>query len=73
MTMIVVVSAGSRVMSCLSNMTKALSVFAAASGSGFAAGMILGGVITATLGWRCVFDINVPIGLMINRLHAHTL
>jgi EmrB/QacA subfamily drug resistance transporter len=46
----------------------ALSVFAAASGSGFAAGMILGGVITATLGWRWVFDINVPIGLVVSLL-----
>jgi len=36
---------------------RALGVFAAASGSGFAAGMILGGVITTTLGWRWVFDI----------------
>jgi Major Facilitator Superfamily len=44
---------------------RALSVFGAASGSGFAAGMILGGVITATLGWRWVFDINVPIGLVV--------
>jgi EmrB/QacA subfamily drug resistance transporter len=43
---------------------RALSVFAAATGSAFAAGMILGGVITATLGWRWVFDINVPIGLV---------
>ncbi|HYX50000.1 MAG TPA: MFS transporter [Ktedonobacteraceae bacterium] len=47
---------------------RALSVFAAASGSGFAAGMILGGVITATLGWRWVFDINVPIGLVVSLL-----
>src|SRR5215467_7944125 len=47
---------------------RALSVFAAASGSGFAAGMILGGVITATLGWRWVFDINVPIGLAVSLL-----
>ena len=47
---------------------RALSVFAAASGSGFAAGMILGGVITATLGWRWVFDINVPIGLIVTLL-----
>jgi MFS family permease len=31
---------------------RALSVFSAATGSGFAAGMILGGVITASLGWR---------------------
>jgi len=36
--------------------------------SGFAAGMILGGVITATLGWRWVFDINVPIGLVVSLL-----
>ncbi|MGC2682952.1 MAG: MFS transporter [Candidatus Nitrosopolaris sp.] len=47
---------------------RALSVFAAATGSGFAAGMILGGVITATLGWRWVFDINVPIGLVVSLL-----
>jgi MFS family permease len=42
---------------------RALSIFAAASGSGFAAGMIFGGIITASLGWRWVFDINVPIGV----------
>jgi EmrB/QacA subfamily drug resistance transporter len=47
---------------------RALSVFAAATGSGFAAGMSLGGVITATLGWRWVFDINVPIGLVVSLL-----
>src|ERR687883_634332 len=47
---------------------RALSVFAAASGSGFAAGMILGGVITAILGWRWVFDINVPIGIIVSLL-----
>ncbi len=46
----------------------ALSVFAAATGSGFAAGMILGGVITATLGWRWVFDMNVPIGIIVSLL-----
>ncbi len=44
---------------------RALSVFSAATGSGFAAGMILGGVITATLGWRWVFDINVPVGVIV--------
>jgi EmrB/QacA subfamily drug resistance transporter len=46
----------------------ALSVFAAATGSGFAAGMILGGIITASLGWRWVFDINVPIGVTVSLL-----
>src|SRR5919198_1168784 len=47
---------------------RALSVFSAATGSGFAAGMILGGVITAILGWRWVFDINVPIGVAVSLL-----
>jgi EmrB/QacA subfamily drug resistance transporter len=47
---------------------RALSVFSAATGSGFAAGMILGGIITATLGWRWVFDINVPIGIIVSLL-----
>jgi EmrB/QacA subfamily drug resistance transporter len=47
---------------------RALSIFAAATGSGFAAGMILGGVLTATLGWRWVFDINVPIGVIVSLL-----
>ncbi len=47
---------------------RALSLFSAATGSGFAAGMILGGIITATLGWRWVFDINVPIGIAVSLL-----
>lgn len=42
---------------------RALSIFAAVMGSGFAAGMIAGGFITAELGWRWVFDVNVPIGI----------
>src|SRR5919108_2582661 len=49
---------------------RALSVFAAATGSGFAAGMILGGIIASTLGWRWVFDINVPIGIIVSLLSA---
>src|SRR5919205_3508271 len=49
---------------------RALSIFAAATGSGFAAGMIFGGLITATLGWRWVFDINVPIGIAVSLLSA---
>jgi MFS family permease len=47
---------------------RTLSVFSAAAGSGFAAGMILGGLITASLGWRWVFDINVPIGVAVSLL-----
>jgi EmrB/QacA subfamily drug resistance transporter len=47
---------------------RALSIFSAATGSGFAAGMIFGGIITVTLGWRWVFDINVPIGVAVSLL-----
>jgi EmrB/QacA subfamily drug resistance transporter len=47
---------------------RALSIFAAATGSGFAVAMILGGVITTTLEWRWVFDINVPIGVAVSLL-----
>lgn len=47
---------------------RALSIFAVVTGSGFAAGMTLGGIITATLGWRWVFEINVPIGIIVSLL-----
>jgi len=47
---------------------RVLGIMAAASGSGFAAGMILGGIITTTFGWRWVFDINVPTGLVVSLL-----
>jgi len=47
---------------------RALSIFAAVTGLGSASGMILGGTITATMGWRAVFEINVPIGLALSLL-----
>lgn len=31
--------------------------------SGSVAGLVLGGVLTATLGWRSIFWVNVPIGI----------
>ena len=43
---------------------RALSVFSAVSSAAFAAGVILGGVLTASLGWRSIFFINVPIGIV---------
>jgi EmrB/QacA subfamily drug resistance transporter len=43
---------------------RALSIFAAVSSAAFAAGVILGGVLTATLGWRSIFFVNVPIGVV---------
>jgi len=43
---------------------KALGVLGAVASSGFAAGAILGGLLTATLGWRWVMFVNVPIGII---------
>jgi len=43
---------------------RALSVFAAVSSAAFAAGVILGGVLTSALGWRSIFFVNVPIGIL---------
>jgi EmrB/QacA subfamily drug resistance transporter len=41
----------------------ALGIYGAASGSGAAAGVLLGGVITSYFGWSWIFFINVPVGL----------
>ena len=43
---------------------KALGVWGAVSGSGGAAGVLLGGVLTEYLGWEWVLWVNVPIGVL---------
>jgi EmrB/QacA subfamily drug resistance transporter len=43
---------------------RALSAISAVQSAGFAAGVVLGGVLTASLGWRSIFFINVPIGII---------
>ena len=42
---------------------KALGVWGAVAGSGGAAGVLLGGVLTSGLGWEWVLWVNVPIGI----------
>ena len=43
----------------------ALGVWGAASGSGGAAGVLLGGALTSALSWSWIFFINVPVGLAV--------
>ncbi|WP_418606832.1 MFS transporter [Georgenia sp. SUBG003] len=43
----------------------ALSLYGAMSGLGIVIGLLLGGLLTSTLGWRWVFFVNVPIGLLV--------
>ncbi|MFJ8443429.1 MFS transporter [Kitasatospora griseola] len=45
--------------------TKALGVWAMLSGIGFAAGAMLGGLLTAGPGWHWVFFVNLPVGLAV--------
>ena len=42
---------------------KALGVWGAVAGSGGAVGVLLGGVLTDSLGWEWVLWVNVPIGI----------
>src|SRR5207248_2866146 len=41
----------------------ALGVWGAVGGFGAAAGVLLGGVLTETLSWSCIFFVNVPVGV----------
>src|SRR5438309_10992935 len=52
---------------------KALGYIVAVLAGGFAAGAVVGGVLTTFLGWRWVMFINVPIGIIAAILCQRTL
>jgi EmrB/QacA subfamily drug resistance transporter len=43
----------------------ALGIWGAASGSGGAAGVLLGGLLTSAFNWSWIFFVNVPVGLLV--------
>src|SRR3982751_2841649 len=43
----------------------ALGIWGAASGSGGAAGVLLGGALTSALSWSWIFFINIPVGAIV--------
>jgi EmrB/QacA subfamily drug resistance transporter len=43
---------------------RALSVWGGAGAAGLVIGVLLGGVLTQTLGWRAVFFVNVPLAVV---------
>src|SRR5438874_9826775 len=43
----------------------ALGIWGAASGSGGAAGVLLGGALTSAFSWSWIFFINVPVGIAV--------
>src|SRR4051794_11998343 len=43
----------------------ALGIWGAASGSGAAAGVLLGGIVTSFLSWPWIFFLNAPVGVLL--------
>jgi EmrB/QacA subfamily drug resistance transporter len=44
---------------------KALGIWGALGGSGAAAGVLFGGILTEYLGWEWIFFVNVPVGAVV--------
>ena len=51
----------------------ALGIWGAVSGSGGAAGVLLGGALTSALTWSWIFFINVPVGVLVLALAPRLL
>jgi EmrB/QacA subfamily drug resistance transporter len=52
---------------------RALGVWGAVGGAGAAIGVLLGGLLTELIGWRAIFSINLPIGLVVAVAAAHAV
>jgi EmrB/QacA subfamily drug resistance transporter len=51
---------------------KALGINQVAGVTGSVSGLVLGGILTGTLGWRSIFWINIPVGIYATyRAHTH--
>ena len=48
-----------------SERNKALGAWGAVAGSGAAAGVLFGGILTKYLGWEWIFFVNVPVGAIV--------
>ncbi len=48
-----------------SERNKALGAWGAVGGSGAAAGVLLGGILTKYLGWEWIFFVNIPVGIVV--------
>jgi EmrB/QacA subfamily drug resistance transporter len=48
-----------------SERNKALGIWGAMAGSGAAAGVLLGGILTKYAGWEWIFFVNVPVGVIV--------
>jgi EmrB/QacA subfamily drug resistance transporter len=44
---------------------KALGIWGALGGSGAAAGVLFGGILTKYLGWEWIFFVNIPVGVLV--------
>jgi MFS transporter, DHA2 family, methylenomycin A resistance protein len=45
-------------------LARAIAIWTAAGGVAVAAGPVVGGVLSGTIGWRAIFFVNVPAGLL---------